>query len=218
MKQDVLAATEAGLADDIVIASSTSGLMPSRLALKLKKPERFVAGHPFNPPYLIPLVEVCGGEATEQWAVDWAADFYAAMGKRPLKMKREIRGFIANRLQAAVFREVINLAKLDIASIADIDAAIAHGPGPRWAIMGPCLTFHLARQTGIEDFIHLFANEFNTYDLAEGETKVDEATFDRMVKGTYEEAGGRSLDVLSRTRDDVLIGLIELLRDRDLPR
>ncbi|MFN0043317.1 MAG: 3-hydroxyacyl-CoA dehydrogenase NAD-binding domain-containing protein [Alphaproteobacteria bacterium] len=217
LKIELLAEIDAVLPPDIVLSSSTSGFLPSRLQSKCTHPARVVVGHPFNPPYLVPLVEVAGGEKTEQWAIDWAADFYAHVGKRPLKLKREIAGFVANRLQAAIFREMIHLTKLDIASIADIDAAIAHGPGLRWAIMGPALTFHLARQTGIEDFIHLFAGEFNTYGLASGDTVVDADTYRRMVEGTHDEAAGRSLDALSKTRDESLIGIRRLLAGMDLP-
>ena len=182
-----------------------------------KYPERVIVGHPFNPPYLIPLVEVVGGERTAPETLDWASAFYAHCGKRPLKLKREIAGFVANRLQGAVYREIINLARLDIASMADIDAAIAHGPGLRWAVMGPSLNFHLARQTGIWDFLDSFVAEFNTYDLADGKTAIDRATHKRMVDGVVEATGGRSNDDLARERDQAIIDLIEALRERDLP-
>jgi 3-hydroxyacyl-CoA dehydrogenase len=218
LKIDVLAELDAAMPADVVLSSSTSGFLPSKLQAKCKHPARVVVGHPFNPPYLVPLVEVVGGAKTEQWAVDWAADFYARVGKRPLKLKREIEGFVANRLQAAIFKEAIHLAKMDVATIADIDAAIAAGPGLRWALMGPFLTFHLARQGGIEDFIDLFVGEFNRYGLADGPMNVDRPAHKAMVEGTHAEASGRSLDTLSKTRDQGLIELIEMLRTKDLPR
>lgn len=218
LKVDLLAKIDAALPPDIVLSSSTSGFLPSRLYAKCRYPERVVVGHPFNPPYLIPLVEVVGGPKTAKDAIDWAADFYARLGKRPLKLNREIEGFVANRLQAAIFREIIHLAREDIASIADIDAAVSQGPGLRWAVMGPCLTFHLARQTGIKDFIDLFAAMFNDYNLASGRTEVDRTTYNRMVEGTLAEAGARSLDKLSAARDEAVLGFIEALRAQDVPR
>lgn len=217
VKAALVASLEKGLAPDTVIASSASALLPSRIQAQCKHPGRVIVGHPFNPPYLIPLVEVVGGEKTAPEALDWASAFYAHCGKRPLKLKREIAGFVANRLQGAVYREIINLARLDVASMADIDAAIAQGPGLRWAVMGPSLNFHLARQTGIWDFLDSFAAEFNTYDLADGKTAIDRGTHKRMVDGVVEAAGGRSNDGLARERDKAIIDLIETLRGRDLP-
>jgi len=142
------AALEGALAPDAVLASSTSGLMPSELQAGRAGPERYVVGHPFNPPHLIPLVEVVGGRETDPAVVDWAARLYAALGKRPIRLRREVPGHVANRMQVALYREAIHLVLEDVASIADVDAAIAYGPGLRWALMGPHMAHHLAGGRG----------------------------------------------------------------------
>lgn len=217
VKAALVASLEAGLDPDIVIASSASALLPSKIQTRCKHPERVIVGHPFNPPYLIPLVEVVGGAKTAPETLDWAAAFYTHCGKRALKLKKEIAGFVANRLQGAVYREIINLARMDVASMADIDAAMSQGPGLRWAVMGPSLNFHLARRTGFWDFIDSFPSEFNTYDLADGKTTVDPDTRKRMVDGVVEATGGRTNDAMARERDKAIIDLIATLRGRDLP-
>ena len=131
-----------------VIASSSSGLLISRVTAKCKHPERCVIGHPFNPPHLIPLVEVVGGDKTSPQAIATAMEFYRAIGKHPIHIKKEVKGHVANRLQAALWREAIHLVAEGVVSVADADAAIAYGPGLRWALMGPHLTFHLAGGEG----------------------------------------------------------------------
>ena len=124
------------VAKDVIICSSTSGLRMTDIQAKCASAERTVVGHPFNPPYLLPLVEVVGGEKTSPDAVNWAADFYRAAGKAPLVLKREIPGFVATRLQEAIWREALHMIANDEASVEDIDFAVVNGPGPRWALMG----------------------------------------------------------------------------------
>src|SRR5262249_54013958 len=138
-----------------VIASSSSGLLISRVTVECKHPERCVIGHPFNPPHLIPLVEVVAGDKTSPQAVDTAMQFYRDIGKHPIRINKEVRGHVANRLQAALWREAIHLVADGVVSVADADAAIAYGPGLRWALMGPHLTFHLAGgEGGMTHFMH----------------------------------------------------------------
>jgi carnitine 3-dehydrogenase len=149
VKRGVLAAIDRAARPDAVIASSTSGFAMTMLQADCARPERCVVGHPFNPPYLIPLVEVVGGERTDPAAVDWLAAFYAAMGKRPLRLSRELPGFVGNRLQEAMWREALHMVAAGEATVEEIDEAIAYGPGLRWAQMGPCLTFHLAAGGGV---------------------------------------------------------------------
>ena len=144
VKKALLARIDAVLPPEIVIASSSSGLLISRLQAACRHPERCVIGHPFNPPHLIPLVEVVGGERTAPATIERAMAFYAAIGKRPIHIRREVPGHVANRLQAALWREAVHLVASGVASVADVDAAISEGPGLRWALMGPHLTFHLA--------------------------------------------------------------------------
>jgi carnitine 3-dehydrogenase len=149
LKQDLLAEIDAFSPASAIIASSTSGYSMSDLQKKCSRhPERMVIAHPFNPPYLIPLVEVGGGEKSAPAIVDWAVDFYRIVGKKPLKMNKELPSFIANRLQEALWREALHMVNEDMATVEEIDAAIAWGPGLRWALMGPCLIFHLAGGEG----------------------------------------------------------------------
>ena len=132
------------VAGDVVIASSTSGLSMSEIQARCRTAARTVVGHPFNPPYLLPLVEIVGGAATSPDTVAWTRDFYAAAGRAPLVLKREIPGFIATRLQEALWREALHMVANDEATPEEIDFALIHGPGPRLAVQGQCMAFHVA--------------------------------------------------------------------------
>ena len=136
------------LGEEVVIASSSSGLLGSRLREGCRFPGRVLVGHPFNPPHLIPLVEVVSGPGTDPKAVAAAMDFYRSVGKHPIEIRKEVPGHLANRLQAALWREAVHLVADGVASVADVDAAISEGPGLRWALMGPHATFHLAGGEG----------------------------------------------------------------------
>ncbi|ABE36797.1 UDP-glucose/GDP-mannose dehydrogenase family, NAD binding domain protein [Paraburkholderia xenovorans LB400] len=152
-KRELFAAIDAATASDVVIASSSSGLLISDVQTACRHPERVVLGHPFNPPHLIPLVEVIGGRLTSETAIRAAIDFYRAIGKRPINPQKEISGHIANRLQAALWREAFHLVSIGAATVQDIDDAIAYGPGLRWAVMGPFANLHLSG--GAEGMRHL---------------------------------------------------------------
>jgi carnitine 3-dehydrogenase len=158
LKRTLLARLDAVLDPEIVIASSSSGLLMSGMQIDCRHPERCVIGHPFNPPHLVPLVEVVGGEKTGREAIERALAFYTAIGKEPIHIRREVPGHVANRLQAALWREALHLLAEGVASVGDIDTAISAGPGLRWALMGPHLTFHLAGGAGgIGQFFEQFA-------------------------------------------------------------
>ncbi|MBK3548117.1 L-carnitine dehydrogenase, partial [Streptomyces sp. MBT60] len=148
LKRDLLARLEAAAPAGTVIASSTSGYPMTDMQTEAADPGRLVVGHPFNPPYLIPLVEVVGGERTDPAAVEWASRFYGVAGKSVITMDREVPGFIANRLQEALWREALHMVANGEATVAEIDASITEGPGLRWAVMGPMLTFALAGGEG----------------------------------------------------------------------
>ena len=148
VKVDLFRRVDAVLPPDVLIASSSSTLLPSAMQAGCRHPERLVLGHPFNPPHLIPLVEVAGGAATSPDAMDRAMRFYAALGKHPIRLNKEIAGHVSNRLQAAVWREAAYLVEQGVVSVADVDAAISQGPGLRWAIMGPIMTYHLGGGAG----------------------------------------------------------------------
>ena len=132
----------------VVIASSTSGLSMTDIQAKCPTPARTVIAHPFNPPYLLPLVEMIGGEKTDPSAVEWARRFYLSAGKSPLVMKKEVPGFIATRLQEAIWREALHMVANGEATVEQIDQAVVNGPGPRWALMGPCEIFHVGGGEG----------------------------------------------------------------------
>jgi len=136
---------EASLSPDVIVASSASGLTLSEMQQGWSDPQSFVLGHPFNPPHLIPLVEVMGNDKTSSTAVDYAESFYKAVGKVTIRVNREVPGHVANRLQAAVWREAIHLVSTGVASVEDIDTAMWAGPGLRWAVMGPNMLFHLEK-------------------------------------------------------------------------
>jgi carnitine 3-dehydrogenase len=215
LKQQVLAEIDAALAADRVIGSSTSGFTPSDLQARCAHPERVVVGHPFNPPHLVPLVEVVGGSRTDAAAVDWAVDFYNAVGKKAIRLNKEIRGHLANRLQAALWREALYCVDQGIASVADADAAIAYGPGVRWAFMGPSLTFHLAGGVGGMAYFldHLKASiEADWEEL--GQPKFTDALKQKLIDGVVAEAGSRSFPELAVWRDRCLEDLLLALKDK----
>ncbi|MGH6896598.1 MAG: 3-hydroxyacyl-CoA dehydrogenase NAD-binding domain-containing protein [Geminicoccaceae bacterium] len=212
LKRRLYAAMEAGLAPDAVVASSTSGLMPSELQAERAAPERYVVGHPFNPPHLIPLVEVVGGRATDPAVVDWTVAFYAALGKRPIKIMREVPGHVANRMQVALYREAIHLVLENVASIEDVDAAIAYGPGLRWALMGPHLAHHLAGgRGGLRHLLEHIGPGIERWWNDLGRPDLTPAAIDRLV-----EAFGRSetpsISQLEAERDALLVALLETLQ------
>lgn len=132
----------------VVIASSTSGLSMTDIQARCSTPERTIVGHPFNPPYLLPLVEMIGGEKTTARTVDWTVEFYKVAGKAPLVMNKEVPGFIATRLQEAIWREALHMVANGEATVEQIDQAVVNGPGPRWALMGPCEIFHIGGGEG----------------------------------------------------------------------
>jgi 3-hydroxyacyl-CoA dehydrogenase len=213
LKLDVLARLDAVLPAETVIASSSSGLLISRLQAGCRRhPERCVLGHPFNPPHLIPLVEVVGGARTAPAAIERAMAFYRAVGKRPIHIRREVRGHVANRLQAALWREAVHLVAEGVASVADIDAAIAYGPGLRWALMGPHLTFHLAGGSGgITHFMEHLAVPMQEWWNDLGTPALTPTVQQQIIDGIADEAAGRSIDDLARRRDAFLVDLLALL-------
>jgi 3-hydroxyacyl-CoA dehydrogenase len=148
VKHAMLAKIEAAASADAIIATSTSGLKISDIQMHATHPERIVLGHPFNPPHLIPLVEVGGGRLTSHENVTKAIEFYAATGKKPIRINKEVPGHIANRLQVALWREAFSLLERGVASVGDIDTAISYGPGLRWALLGPFLNLHASGGPG----------------------------------------------------------------------
>jgi len=214
LKQALLAEIDATAPATAVIASSTSGYAMTDLQQNCTHhPERMVVAHPFNPPYLVPLVEVVGGEKTDPAVVDWAVAFYTAVGKKPLKMNKEIPGFIADRLQEALWREALHMVNEGMATVAEIDAAITWGPGLRWAFMGPCLTFHLAGGEGGMRYMleHFDPELFSNWTYLDPPPITDEL-INTMAEGCKAEADGRSIQELEQWRDKTLIALMKALQ------
>jgi 3-hydroxyacyl-CoA dehydrogenase len=211
VKIELFAAIDGAAPADSVIASSSSGLLISRVTGKCRHPERCVIGHPFNPPHLIPLVEVVGGAKTSPDAVTKAMNFYREIGKHPIHIRKEVRGHVANRLQAALWREAIHLVTEGVVSVADADAAIAYGPGLRWALMGPHLTFHMAGgDGGMKHFMDHLGPALQSWMDELGTPMLDAKTQKAIIDGVTEEAAGRSMDDLRRWRDRKLIEILRV--------
>jgi 3-hydroxyacyl-CoA dehydrogenase len=214
LKRALFSELDAAAPSETILASSTSGLLMSRVQEACAHPERCVIGHPFNPPHLIPLVEVVGGACTAQATVDRAMAFYAAIGKRPIHIRKEVKGHVANRLQAALWREAVHLVSEGVASVADIDAAIASGPGLRWAHMGPHLTFHLAGgRGGMEHFLTQFSGPMQSWWDDLGAPELTPELRRKLVAGVADEAKGRSIAELEAERDAHLIALLSSRAD-----
>jgi carnitine 3-dehydrogenase len=211
LKIELFATLDAAVPPETVIASSSSGLLISRVTKKCKHPERCVIGHPFNPPHLIPLVEVVGGKKTAPEAIYKAMTFYRAIGKHPIQINKEVRGHVANRLQAALWREAIHLVTEGVVSVADADAAVAYGPGLRWALMGPSLTFHMAGgEGGMTHFLEHIGGPMQSWMDDLGKPKLTPKTRKALIDGVAEEAGRRSIPDLQRWRDRKLIEILKV--------
>ncbi|GAB3693788.1 3-hydroxyacyl-CoA dehydrogenase NAD-binding domain-containing protein [Saccharopolyspora tripterygii] len=209
LKQDLLAKIDAATPAGVVISSSTSGYPMTDMQTRCANPGRLVVGHPFNPPYLIPLVEVVGGESSEQWAVDFAAEFFEVAGKRVIKMDREVPGFIANRLQEAIWREALHMVDNGEATVEQIDVSITDGPGLRWPLLGPCLTFHLAGgEGGMAHMLDHFGPSLKSPWTRLEAPELTPELRDRMVEGCEEAADGRSIPELVADRDKAVIAVM----------
>jgi 3-hydroxyacyl-CoA dehydrogenase len=211
LKIELFATLDAALPPETVIATSSSGLLISRVSATCRHPQRCVIGHPFNPPHLIPLVEVVGGAKTSPEAITKAMNFYRDIGKHPIHIRKEVRGHVANRLQAALWREAVHLVADGVVSVADADAAIAYGPGLRWALMGPHLTFHMAGgEGGMAHFMSHIGPAIQGWmdDLAQ--TRLTPEVQKAIIDGVTAEAAGRSMADLQRWRDRKLIEILKV--------
>jgi 3-hydroxyacyl-CoA dehydrogenase len=194
-----------------ILASSSSGIPIGVSQSSCKHPERCVIGHPFNPPHLIPLVEVVGSEKTSSATIERAIAFYASIGKRPIHVRKEVVGHVANRLQAALYREVVYLIEQEVLSVSDADAAVSWGPGLRWGLMGPNLLFHLAGgEGGIHHFMEHLAGPMTTWWKDLGNPEFTPDLKEKIVQGVLAEAGDQSIDELATERDRLLLGLLGL--------
>jgi carnitine 3-dehydrogenase len=196
---------------DSIIASSSSGLTPSVIQSGMKRPERCLIGHPFNPPHIIPLVEVVGGAKTAPAAIEQAIAFYKSIGKKAIRLNKEIPGHVANRLQVALYKEVLYLIEQGVLSVGDADDAVSWGPGLRWGIMGPNLQFHLAGGAGgIKHFFEGVFAGLSPLLNALGNPTITPDLKQTVTEGVLQEAGTRSVEQLAQDENEILLKLLAL--------
>jgi 3-hydroxyacyl-CoA dehydrogenase len=196
---------------DSIIASSSSGIIPSVMQTNAKHPERILVGHPFNPPHMIPLVEVVGGTKTSPEAIQQAIKFYASIGKKPIKLNKELPGHVGNRLQAALYKEIMFLIQDGVLSVSDADDAVSYGPGLRWGVMGPSLQWHLAGGAdGIKHFAeHLMPGLFEMIKTLKT-PEINDQLKQTLIDGVLEMAGNRSVEQLAQAENEELLGLLKI--------
>jgi carnitine 3-dehydrogenase len=214
LKQALYAKLGRLVSPDIVIGSSTSGLTMTKIQARCATPERCVIGHPFNPPYLLPLVEIVGGKLTDPAAVDWAGAFYEIAGKAPLILKKEIPGFVATRLQEALWREALHMVANGEATPADIDIALINGPAPRMVSQGQCMAFHVAcgdggMATNLDQFGPALKLPWTRLEAPE----LTQELRNRMVDGCNQMAGEHGFEQMAAKRDQQIVAVLRALRD-----
>jgi carnitine 3-dehydrogenase / betainyl-CoA thioesterase len=217
LKQRMLAEVSRYAGPDVMIASSTSGLTPTDLQRDMVAPERFLVAHPFNPVYLLPLVELVGGERTAPAAIDAAAEFFVYIGMHALKVRREVPGHLTDRLQEAIWREILHMVNDGVATTGELDESIIYGPGLRWAAMGTNMIYHLAGgEAGMRHMLAQFGPALKWPWTKLEAPELTETLIDRMVEGTQAQAAGRSIRELERLRDDYLVAIQQVLRQFDI--
>ena len=215
VKRDLYRRIDNALPEKTILSSSTSGLIMSDMQDGFASAGRFVVGHPFNPPHLIPLVEVVAGKDTDSAAVDWSIGFYNHIGKHAIRINKEVPGHLANRLQAALWREAVLAVKNDLASVEDINAAVAQGPGLRWALMGPHMIMNLAGgKGGFRQMIDHFGPGMQSWwETMTENPELTPSLSNALIEGVAEEAGERSINDLEEERDERLIRLLTMLKE-----
>lgn len=215
-KQKLYGQLDELLPPDVIIASSSSGLTMSEIQLgAASHPERCVIAHPFNPPHLVPLVEIVGGAKTSEATIERASEFYTSLGKQAVRLRKEVPGHVANRLQAALAREVYYLVADDVVSVADVDKALCWGPGLRWGIMGNMMLNHLGGGPGgIEHFFEQFTKPMTAWWKVLGSPELTPEVQRKLSDGLHAEVGSRTIEELEAERDEILLGLLELRTKR----
>jgi 3-hydroxyacyl-CoA dehydrogenase len=215
-KQKLYGQLDELLPPDVIIASSSSGLTMSEIQSgAASHPERCVIAHPFNPPHLIPLVEIVGGAKTSEETIRRASEFYTSIGKQTIRLNKEVPGHVANRLQAALAREVYHLVAEGVVSAADVDAALCWGPGLRWGVMGNLMLNHLGGGPGgIEHFFQQFTGPMTAWWKVLGSPVLTPDVQKMLIDSVHAEVGSRTIADLEAERDEVLLGLLELRTKR----
>lgn len=218
VKHALIDVLDAAARPDVVIASSSSGLLPTAIARgAARHPERVLVGHPFHPPHVVPLVEVVPGERTAEWALDAAVAFYAGVGKKPVRLRRELPGHLANRLQAALWQEAYSLVERGVATVADIDTAISHGPGLRWALLGPFANQHLSGGAGgIAHVLEHLGPPTEQWWRDLGQVRLTPELVDTIVAGVDAELAGTDPADLAARRDTALRALLAVKAEGNL--
>ena len=209
-KIEMLGKIDAVTPAHVVIASSTSGFSITDMQTECRHPERTIVGHPFHPVYMIPLVEVALGQNTREEVAEWCMAFYRASGKSPVQVREGVHGFIANRLQQALWNEALHMVAAGEASVADIDRAMSEGPGLRWALMGPSFTFHLAGGPGgIGEYLDKFLSSLYEPYSRLAAPRLDAKLRTALVEGCAELGAGKDISTLSTERDEFLIAVLQ---------
>jgi carnitine 3-dehydrogenase len=210
-KTRLFAEMDAATPPDSILASSSSGITMDVIQSACKRPERCVIGHPFNPPHVVPLVEVVGGAKTSDTTIERAMAFYASIGKKPVRLHKALPGHVANRLQAALYKEVLYLVQQGVLSVADADTAVSYGPGLRWGVMGPSLQWHVGGGAGgIGHFMEHLMGPLEGMMQTLGTPEVTTELKQRVADAVLAEAGGRPVEQLAREENEVLVGLLAL--------
>jgi len=213
MKRRLYAEVESFAPSTSVIASSSSALKPSLLQAGMAHPGRFLVAHPCNPPYLMPVVEIVGGELTQPWAIESARRFYEALGKQTVVLRREVVGHLVNRLQAALWREAVHLVVEGVASVAEVDLAVTAGLGARWTVCGPHEIFHLSGgPQGMAAFLERLGPSVETWWDDLGHPRLDPATRQVLIDGMRESAAGRTVDEMALARDRKVVDVMAFLK------
>jgi carnitine 3-dehydrogenase len=217
LKQRMLAEVSRYANADVIIASSTSGLTPTDLQRDMVAPERFLVAHPFNPVYLLPLVELVGGERTIPATLEAAGRFFTYIGMHALPVRREVPGHLTDRLQEAIWREILHMVNDGVATTGELDDSIVYGPGLRWAAMGTNMIYHLAGgESGMRHMLAQFGPALKWPWTKLEAPELTESLIDKMVEGTQRQAAGRSIRELERLRDDYLVAIQQVLRQYDI--
>src|SRR5580692_11038155 len=217
LKQRILGQVSRHAPADVVIASSTSGLMPTDLQKDMQHPERFLVAHPFNPVYLLPLVELVGGRQTSAATLEAASRFFTYIGMHALKVRREVPGHLTDRLQEALWREILHMVNEGVATTGELDESIIYGPGLRWAAMGTNLIYHLAGgEPGMRHMLRQFGPCLKWPWTKLEAPELTEELIDKMVEGTQAQAAGRSIREIERLRDDSLVAIQQVLRQYNI--